>query len=1028
VPPAESSACPSEDAIAAFVGDELGAAEREALERHMDRCSACQAVVAAMIRVFAGSRIATAGPDGSIGQESDAPRSSDPLPTGATIGRYRLVAMVGLGGMGIVYAAEDPELQRRVAVKVLRTQGQGDVSALSQRLLREARALAKLSHPNVIPVYDVGTWNDRVFVAMEFVDGWTLGKWLAEHPRTWTSIAPMVLAAGRGLAAAHEAGFVHRDLKPDNILVSRSGRVFVTDFGLARWAEAATVQPSASSPAGWTIAEHTTGVEAQPSTGPGAGPDTGPGSDAHTQPEPFATLTRSGAFVGTPAYMAPEQFAAQHVGAAADQFAFCVVVWEALFGKRPFEGRTLGALAQAVYEADPPAFPSGVPVPRSVKAALLRGLAKRPEDRHPSMAALLQALEPTRRAWVPWTTAGAIAAVSVVATLLSTKQDASATSAPCSNLPGLAEEWGEGRSTAIAAAFAQTGARYAEPTSARTIAELDAYAQAWASRELEICEAQQQGSVDLGRTAMRLDCLDRSRELFSSIVDGLEQADVPLVDRAVRVVTGLPDLGSCVDDARLVAESKPTPPPERSAEVEAVRAALLEADAELQLGRYAAGLQRVDAEVERTGALGFQPLVAEVAYTRGRLLSNLARNDEAAVELERAELEATASRHAQIAAKAAIVQVYVMGRRRDEWPVIAAMVKRAEAEGQAARLAPGERAALYINAAVGAYYAGELEIAEAQSKRALELIDRDAEPLRWAAASLNLASYMRKRGAIETALPTIRAVIDVYTAELGRVHPDVAEAHRELAISLKNLERYDEARQAAQTSLTITAEAMGEAHYTYGGALSTLSGIEGDAGEYNEALALADRSIAVLGAAGQPTQIPEAQKAEWLIALGRPDEASPIVDALMAAEVQRRGADSPTTAWIWFVRCSLESKRKDVDATRAACDRAIALTGAEPGSDDELSLELDRAVHLAEAGAGEAAITPLQALLPRVESSPATPTTARIFRELGERSWTFAGSRARALAWMERAHAQFVALGLTETAAEVKLWLDAHAP
>jgi len=1016
VPEAESSACPSEDAIAAFLADELGAAEREALERHMDACSACQAVVSEMIRVFAGSRIPTTGPDGSIGQASAPARRSDALSAGATIGRYRVIEIVGIGGMGIVYAADDPELQRRVAVKVLRTSGHVDADAHSQRLLREARALAKLSHPNVIPVYDVGTWNDRVFVAMEFVDGWTLGKWLALRPRTWATVGPVLLAAGRGLAAAHEAGFVHRDLKPDNILVSRSGRVFVTDFGLARWAEATTVEPSVAPLQGWTLTHPTTGSR--------------PGSeaDSRTQPEPFATLTRSGAFVGTPAYMAPEQFTAEPVGPAADQFAFCVVLWEALFGKRPFEGRTLGALAHAVCEADPPAFPSGVQVPRPVKAALLRGLAKRPDDRHPSMAALLHALEPTRRTWVPWTAAGAIAAASVGAMLLSTKADPAAATVPCSNLPGLTEVWGDARRTAIAAAFDQTGARYAAPTSARTIAELDAYADTWAARELEICEAQQQGSMDVGRTAMRLDCLDRSREFFTGIVDGLEHADVALVDRAVRVVTGLPDLGACVDDARLGAERKPDAPPERTAEVESVRAALLGADADLQLGRYAAGLQRVDAEVERAAALGFQPLVAEVAYTRGRLLSNLARNDEAAVELERAELEATASRHIQIAAKAVIMQLYVMGRRRDEWPTIAAMVKRAEATAQAARLAPGERAALHINAAVGAYYAGELEIAEAESKRALELIDRDAEPLRWATASLNLASYMRKRGAIETAVPTIRAVIDVYTAELGRVHPDVAEAYRELAISLKNLERFDEARQAAQASLAITAEAMGEAHYTYGGALSTSSGIEGAAGEYAEALALADRSIDVLRAAGQPTQIPEAQKAEWLIALGRPDEASPIVDALMAAEVERRGADSPSTAWIWFVRCSLESKRRDVDATRAACDRAIAVTGAAPGSDDELSLQLDRAVYLAEAGAGEAAITPLQALLPRVEESPATPTTARIFRELGERSWAFAGSRARARAWVERAHAQFVEVGLAETAAEVRAWLDTHAP
>jgi tetratricopeptide (TPR) repeat protein len=543
---------------------------------------------------------------------------------------------------------------------------------------------------------------------------------------------------------------------------------------------------------------------------------------------------------------------------------------------------------------------------------------------------------------------------------------------------------------------------------------------------VETCEAQQQGIVDPARATMRRDCLDRSRDLFAKIVAGLEQADGALVDRAVRVVAGLPDLATCADDARLSAELPPVPAPELAAEVESVRAELLAADVDLQLGRYAAGLERTDALVEHASRIGFQPLVAEVAYMRGRLLSNLAKREEAAAELERAELEGTASRHLQVAAKAAIMRVYAMGRRGDPWPAIESMVKRAEAAAKAARLAEPEHAALYTNAAVGAFYAGEIEIAEAHSKRALELIDRASDPLKWANASLNLAAYQRKRGAVETSLPTIRAVIEVYTEQLGRVHPDVAEAYRELAVGLKNLERYDEAREAARTSLEITAEAMGEAHYSYGGALSTLSGIEGAAGKHEEALRLADRSIAVLGAAGQPTEIPEGQRAEWLILLGRPDEARPIVDALMAAEVERRGADSPSTAWIWFVRCSLESKRKDVDATRAACDRAIELTGAEPGSDDELSLQLDRAVHLVEAGAGEQALTPLLALLPRVEKSAATPTTARIFRELGERSWMVSDQRARARGWVERAHAQLVEVGLQETANEVKAWLDSH--
>jgi hypothetical protein len=152
----------------------------------------------------------------------------------------------------------------------------------------------------------------------------------------------------------------------------------------------------------------------------------------------------------------------------------------------------------------------------------------------------------------------------------------------------------------------------------------------------------------------------------------------------------------------------------------------------------------------------------------------------------------------------------------------------------------------------------------------------------------------------------------------------------------------------------------------------------------------------------------------------------PIVDALMAAEVKRRGPDSPSLSWIWFVRCSLEAARKDVLATRAACDRAIELAGAAPGSEDELSMQLDRAVHLVDAGAGEEALPPLLALLPRVEKAAASPTTARIFRELAERSWPFPDRRARARAWMERAHAQFVALEMQTSAKGPKAWLDGH--
>jgi len=285
------------------------------------------------------------------------------LGVGTIVGRYRIKAALGAGGMGVVYRAEDPELGRDVALKLLRGDRAGEEE--ERRLVREGQALARVSHPNVITVHDVGTNDGRVFVAMELVDGTDLRSWLATRARSLAEVLAVLAAAGRGLAAAHAAGLIHRDFKPDNVLVGRDGRVRVTDFGLARRERA-------------------------------PGPVTsGPIELTGDQPVDVV-LTRAGALVGSPAYMAPEQLAGDHVDARSDQFGFCVTLHEALYGVRPFAGKNLFELEDNVNKGVVAPPPPGRRVPGGLRAIALRGLSVRPGDRFPSMDHLLSALGRSR--------------------------------------------------------------------------------------------------------------------------------------------------------------------------------------------------------------------------------------------------------------------------------------------------------------------------------------------------------------------------------------------------------------------------------------------------------------------------------------------------------------------------------------------------------------------------------------------------------------------------------------------------------
>jgi hypothetical protein len=383
--------CLDENAAVSFLERRISVGRIREVEAHLDACASCRKLLSEFAHFYVTPSGDVVTPRDSVGfaptevsvrQPASSPGGTRELPRGTNVGRYVLLDVLGAGGMGVVYAAYDPDLDRKVALKMMR---RGiETEELKTRQLREAQAMARLNHANVIAIYDYGSHGGDVFIVMELVDGTTLAEWLAAAPRSRAEIMVRFLAAGRGLAAAHALGLVHRDFKPQNVLIGSDSSVRVSDFGLvcAEGAEPAVpVEPGIAS------------------------------SDAFD-----GGLTVRGALMGTPTYMAPEQHGGEPATASTDQFAFCVALWEALYGQRPFAGTTLPALARATRAGKIDEPPDGAGVPAWIRRTVARGLSSAPSERHPSMEALLQALakDPARRLRRIALAVGAIAVIAVV--------------------------------------------------------------------------------------------------------------------------------------------------------------------------------------------------------------------------------------------------------------------------------------------------------------------------------------------------------------------------------------------------------------------------------------------------------------------------------------------------------------------------------------------------------------------------------------------------------------------------------------
>ena len=372
--------CLPTEILTRFLEGRADAKMRAQLEEHASRCERCREVLSALGRYRTPPAV----------RPRSQPYGDRLLAPGTQVGRYVIVREIGAGGMGVVYAARDPELERMVAVKVLR----GDSDPRTEaRLRREAQAMAQLAHPNVVAVYDVGAFDERMFIAMEYVAGETLARWIGA-PRSRREILDAYCAAGRGLAAAHAAGLVHRDFKPENVLIGDDGRVRVGDFGLALCID------GGDAPGGVAV-----------------GWDT----NAATSP---ARLTASGTLLGTPCYIAPELYDGGEADARSDQFSFCVALFVTLYGELPFNGDTLGSFAANVRSSslhDPRGTPR---VSRRIRRAIKRGLATDPASRFASLDELLDELAWPSQRRALWAI-GPGAALAVVAWLVTRPYGAS---------------------------------------------------------------------------------------------------------------------------------------------------------------------------------------------------------------------------------------------------------------------------------------------------------------------------------------------------------------------------------------------------------------------------------------------------------------------------------------------------------------------------------------------------------------------------------------------------------------------------
>jgi tetratricopeptide (TPR) repeat protein/predicted Ser/Thr protein kinase len=686
--------------------------------------------------------------------------------------------------MGVVYAAFDSELDRKVALKLIRPDSASRTSQV--RLSREAQAMARVTHPNVIAVYDVGRVDDQVFIAMEFVDGTTLAQWAHQRPRALHEVLEIFVQAGRGLAAAHAAGLVHRDFKPDNVLIGRDGRVRVVDFGLARTGE---LNP--------TVADDS------PST-------------------PLMTpLTRTGALMGTPAYMPLEQLEGRIADARSDQFAFSVALYEALYGERPFSADSVEALTKEIASGTVRPMPRGAHVPLRVREVLLRGLAAAPEQRFASMDALLAALSGGQRSRRRWLIA-AFALLLMTSLAVFARSRTQVCGGAAGKLVGL---WDAERRRIVHEAFAATKKPFAETTFASAASMLDNYLGAWTRMHGEACTATRvRGEQSEEVMELRMECLDHRREEVHALVDLFAQADAPMVERATQAVRALPDLDECRNAEALRQVVRPPPNPEARARVAALRTRLAEAKAQMRAGRFVVARRIADAAVPDARALGYAPVLAESLLWSGMLQDRMGDTRAVVETLTAAITTAEAARADLVRGQALTELVYVSGIML----TLHAEAHRTYQLAKAALARAGGDALTELS--LDRFEAGVLgveehfdEAIEIHKRVLARLSERFGSEDPEVATSLgDLGNVYGDKGDHAQAIALYQRALSILQKRYGSQYPDVANLWNNLGMEMIAIGDYGASVAALEKALAIREPLLGPDHRANGATLTKL--------------------------------------------------------------------------------------------------------------------------------------------------------------------------------------------------------------
>jgi tetratricopeptide (TPR) repeat protein/predicted Ser/Thr protein kinase len=859
--------CPAEDVLVQFAEGRLDASSRAAIDTHVDACRSCRLIVAGL--TSKGGATSTAGLDSKLATPGSGERhhAGDRLTTGKTLGRYQVGGFLGAGAMGEVYLATDPALGRRVALKVLRVAEGKDSPELRARLVREAQVMGRLSHPNVVGVYEVGDEAGQVFIAMEFVDGESLRRWVAE-PREWRSVLRVYLEAGKGLAAAHARGLVHRDFKPDNVLVDTEGRVRVSDFGLAADIDDAFTN-----------------------------------STAKLEGSVSVRLTQSGALVGTPAYMSPEMLQRRSTSAASDQFAFCVAVVEGLTGIRPMDGETLPALMRARLAG--PVLKERSEVPSAVWRALKRGLEVEPARRFTSMDELLDVLTRTlepRRRW-PLVAAAAVTVGALSIAGVMWRQRSPSCEVPASALTGV---WDDAQRARVQQAMLASTVPFAKTTAARVRQALEAHATQWALARRTACEAtwvertQSERLLDL-----RMRCLDRAKDELGAVAAFFAQADEATMTSATSVLSSLRPLEWCADE-RLLSSAVAPPTPAQSAAVTSVREALARTQV-LIAARPKAAVDTLASLAAQAKTTGYAPVHAEVLADLAE--AHLANSDAKQAETSAREAITVADAVADDVdrAKALLTLIDAVGPEQARWSEGTALVKDARAVVTRLGNDPGLESLLELRQGKLHYTQSQYAEALPHYERALRLREAQLgkDDARVAEVLQLLAICTGSLGKLDAAKVLYERTLRIREAALGPEHPEVAATLNTLGIDASDRGDFDGALALYQRALDIRVKALGPTHSRVGHVLTNMAGVYLSKGDAERAVTTIEQSIEVeatsMGAEHPSLAEPWSLACEAHATLGHEKESIAACERALAITLKTR---APTHVRVGLVQLS----------------------------------------------------------------------------------------------------------------------------